>query len=297
MLKIKNSTLFIDNLLYLGYYIGGENDIMKYKMIVSDFDGTFIRDDFTYSKALAEGVKRYTQKGGKFMFATGRMTCSIKPYCLELGLKGELVKYQGASIEDIESGNRLFSCPIAWETALEVGEWIEKQRHYYQLYDFDKFITEHHTEYTDIYKSYSCFDPIILGQPITKYIKESKFDPIKMMIMTEPENVQAIIDQMQALFGDKLLFNTSLKWLVEMININTNKGRAVEWVAKRNGIKREEIICIGDASNDADMIKYAGLGVVVENGSAYAKRFADEIAPSNNQDGVLHIIKKYGLEE
>lgn len=270
---------------------------MKYKMIVSDFDGTFIRDDFTYSDKLAEGVKKYVAKGGKFMFATGRMTCSIRPYCLDLGLKGEVIGFQGASIEDIESGERIATCLIAHEIALKTAEWIEKEGHYYQLYDFEKFIVAQHTPYTDIYKSYSCQDPLILGYPITKYLKERKFSPIKMMIMTEPQKVQGIIEQMKAIFGDKILFNTSLKWLVEMINIDINKGKAVETVAKMHGIKREEIICIGDASNDAEMIKYAGLGVVVANGSEYAKRFADVIAPSNNEDGVLHIINKYGLEE
>jgi len=270
---------------------------MKYKMIVSDFDGTFIKDDFTYSKEQAEAVRKYVDKGGKFMFATGRMTCSIMPYCLELGLKGEVITYQGASIQDIVSGEKIATCTIDWQDALQVARWIEARSHYYQLYDFDKFIIKEATPYTDIYRSYSCFDPLVLGYPITQYIVENKFAPIKMMIMTEPERVEGIIVEMNKVFGDTLLFNTSLKWLVEMVNRKVNKGTAVEQVAQMYGIKREEIICIGDASNDAPMIEYAGLGVVVANGSDYAKSFADEIAPSNNEQGVMHIIKKYGLGE
>jgi len=270
---------------------------MKYKMIVSDFDGTFIKDDFTYSKELADTVARYIEKGGKFMFATGRMTCSIMPYCLELGLKGEVVTYQGAAIQDIQTGARIATCTIDWQEALRVAQWIEERSHYYQLYDFDKFIIKEVTPFTSIYRTYSCFDPQVLGYPLTQYIIANKFNPIKMMIMTQPEQVEGIIAELNKTFGDTLLFNTSLKWLVEMVNRKVNKGVAVELVAQRHGIKREEIICIGDASNDAEMIEYAGLGVVVANGSDYVKRFADELAPSNNEQGVMHIIKKYGLGE
>ena len=41
------------------------------------------------------------------------------------------------------------------------------------------------------------------------------------------------------------------------------------------------------------MIENAGLGVAMENGSPVLKDLADEIAPSNDNDGVACIIKKY----
>lgn len=270
---------------------------MKYKMIVSDFDGTFIKDDFTYSKQLAEAVKKYTARGGKFMFATGRMTCSILPYCEQLGLKGEVVTYQGSAIEDIQTREKIATCLIDWQDALKAAEWIEAHSLYYQLYDFDKFIIQEVTPYTDVYTSYSCFAPQVLGYPISEYIRANKFCPIKMMIMVDPEKVNGIIKEMDKQFGDVLLFNSSLKFVVEMVNNKVNKGSAVEMVAQRHNIAREEVICIGDASNDIAMIKYAGLGVVVANGSDEIKCYADEIAPSNNEQGVLYIINKYGLQE
>ncbi|MFI3229883.1 MAG: HAD hydrolase family protein, partial [Bacillota bacterium] len=68
-------------------------------------------------------------------------------------------------------------------------------------------------------------------------------------------------------------------------------------LAKKHGIKREEIICIGDSLNDAPMIAYAGLGAVVANGSDAAKAYADIIVPSCQDDGVAYTIRKYGLGE
>lgn len=270
---------------------------MKYKLIVSDFDDTFIKDDHTYSKDLVDTVHRYIDKGGKFMIATGRMIESIRPACIDIGLKGEVIGFQGAVIADIESGTELLSHPIEWEKALEIAKWVEKKGYYYHIYNNDNFIVKRVTFQTRIYLKYAKTNPIRLRYPLSKYIEENKFSPIKMMILARPNMVDKIIDEMTREFGETMLFNTSKKWIVEMINKKTDKGKAVSWVADRHKIKREEIICIGDSANDVAMIKYAGLGVVVENGSDYAKKYADIIAPSNENEGVSYIIKKYGLEE
>ena len=60
-------------------------------------------------------------------------------------------------------------------------------------------------------------------------------------------------------------------------------------------IKDDEIIAIGDNFNDIEMIKNAGLGVAMNNGSPVAKEVARVIAPSNDQDGVAMVLEQYVL--
>ena len=50
---------------------------------------------------------------------------------------------------------------------------------------------------------------------------------------------------------------------------------------------------MGDGFNDVSMVKYAELGVAMENGCDAIKEIADIIAPSNENDGVSVIIEKY----
>ena len=85
----------------------------------------------------------------------------------------------------------------------------------------------------------------------------------------------------------------SKPFIIEIIPHGINKGLAVEFIAKRHGIKREEIICIGDSENDLTMIEYAGLGVCVASGSSVAKEKADVIAPSCNDDPIKWLIDTY----
>ena len=45
--------------------------------------------------------------------------------------------------------------------------------------------------------------------------------------------------------------------------------------------------------NDIDMLTSVGLGVVMENAKEKVKQYADEIAPSNDKNGVAYILNKY----
>ena len=59
------------------------------------------------------------------------------------------------------------------------------------------------------------------------------------------------------------------------------------------GINRDEIIAIGDEENDLSMIKYAGLGVAMENAKEIVKQHANYITLSNDENGVGEVIKKF----
>lgn len=270
---------------------------MKYKMIVADCDDTMLNSSRTYSEHFRNTLHRYIDSGGKFVIATGRMTPAVLPFCYDLGLKGEVITYQGAVTADIASGEIIDISHFTFEDALELALHIEELGHYYHIYHDDMFYVKNTTAYSERYARLSKVQYKELNYDISKFINENKICPVKMMIITEENNVMPLIEELKQKFSEKFLFNTSKKWMVEVVPIIVNKGIAVSKLANKYGIKREEVICIGDSLNDLAMIEYAGLGVVVANGSKEAKAAADIIAPSNDDDGVAYIINKYGFLE
>ena len=56
------------------------------------------------------------------------------------------------------------------------------------------------------------------------------------------------------------------------------------------GIHREEIMAVGDGSNDIAMLREVGLGVAMENGHESVKEAADYITKTNNEAGVAKAI-------
>ena len=77
----------------------------------------------------------------------------------------------------------------------------------------------------------------------------------------------------------------------------TTKGNAVQMLAKKLNIKKEEIMCIGDSGNDLSMLNEAGLAVVMGNAEDDIKKYADFITDSNENSGVAMVINKFILNK
>lgn len=61
------------------------------------------------------------------------------------------------------------------------------------------------------------------------------------------------------------------------------------------GIKPEEIIAFGDAENDLEMIRFAGIGVAMGNAEESVKAVADYITADIDDDGIEKALKHYNL--
>ncbi|AYO29635.1 hypothetical protein D2962_02555 [Biomaibacter acetigenes] len=76
-----------------------------------------------------------------------------------------------------------------------------------------------------------------------------------------------------------------------------SKETAVDFLIKRFGIERSQVIDIGDNYNDIDMLKYAGLGIAMGNASDEVKKHADFVTSTNDEDGVACALKKFIFDE
>lgn len=70
--------------------------------------------------------------------------------------------------------------------------------------------------------------------------------------------------------------------LLEVQDAKMNKGVALHAICRQNGFGPYEVAAFGDASNDNEMLKEAGLGVCMFNGLPDTKASADEISRLDN---------------
>ena len=81
---------------------------------------------------------------------------------------------------------------------------------------------------------------------------------------------------------------------LEIIPRGLSKGNALVQLAQRLGIPIENTVAAGDAANDLSMLRAAGAGVAMCNGTDEAKAAADAVTcRDNNHDGIAEIIEKY----
>ncbi len=109
---------------------------MKYKLFMSDFDGTLKcpTADAVSEKNL-QAIARYRAAGGTFVVCTGRMLSSILPVLRGLGVSEGLVSaYQGATIADIATGKLLKDGAFEFDDALKTVRLLESLNQHVHVY-------------------------------------------------------------------------------------------------------------------------------------------------------------------
>ncbi len=85
---------------------------------------------------------------------------------------------------------------------------------------------------------------------------------------------------------------SSVTHLTEMINEEAGKASGLRFVCEMLGIPQERTVAAGDADNDIDMIRWAGLGVAVANASPNCLAAADLVIGSNDDNSVAKLIRE-----
>lgn len=266
-----------------------------YKLIALDMDGTLLKEDKTISKVTQEAIQKAKDQGVKIVLASGRPVEGIHRYLEQLNLmSGEdfVVSYNGAIVQNTKTKEVVSHTVLTGRDLHELYALSKKLGVNIHAFSQEGCITPKLTKY-------SILEGEINGIPVVEKnyetIQESE-EIIKIMMVDEPERLQKAIDQLPAYLYEKYTIVRSAPFFLEFLNKEVNKGVGVEALANSLGIKREEVICMGDAGNDEHMIRYAGLGVAMGNAFDEIKAIADFVTKSNDEDGVAHVIEQFVLK-
>jgi hydroxymethylpyrimidine pyrophosphatase-like HAD family hydrolase len=83
--------------------------------------------------------------------------------------------------------------------------------------------------------------------------------------------------------------------LVDVLHAHVSKGHALATWARMRGYRREEVMAVGDNLNDAEMLEYAGVAVVMGNSVEELKRDGWFVTGTNDEAGVASAIERYAL--
>lgn len=266
---------------------------MKYKLIVSDYDGTLIKKDGTISPTQISTIHDYISRGGIFAIITGRMTASILPLAKKLGLSGLIASFNGGEVTDMETGKHLYSHFIPCETAVEIFKITEQENAYTQGYRQEQYFYSYHTWVSDLYENLTGVKGVELKQNLSEHFKLNNYSTHKILVMDKKEILDRVYPKLLP-FANKLNVIRSNDTQIEITDKNTSKAGALKYLAEKFNIDISQTIAVGDGGNDASMIAFAGLGIAVSNAEELAKQSAKVVLEySNDQNAVEHIIKKY----
>ena len=85
----------------------------------------------------------------------------------------------------------------------------------------------------------------------------------------------------------------STPYFCEITNNEAKKSCAVEFLSNLWGIKKEEILTIGDQNNDIELLKSGGIAVAMGNGTPELKSCADFVTDTIDNDGFVKAVEKF----
>lgn len=267
-----------------------------YKLIALDMDGTLLNKNHKISKENKEAIKKAREKGTKVVLASGRPIDGLEKYLKELDLITEedyVMSFNGSLVQKVKSKEAIVKTALKGSDLLYLYE-LSKELNV-DIHGFSKLgcITPRMNPYSDIEGELNDIKVHLVDFDTIN----PKEDIIKVMMVDEPKKLDEAMRLLPEEVFEKYNVVKSAPYFLEFMNKETSKGTALKVLADELGLKKEEIIGVGDAGNDLDMIKYAGLGVAMGNGFEEVKAVANFITKTNEEHGVAHVIEKFILNQ
>lgn len=267
---------------------------MSYKMIVLDLDDTLLRDDHTISARTKEALMKAQELGVKVVLASGRPTYGMRHIAQELNL-GQygsfILSFNGGKIINCSSEEEMFSSTLSPKAVQQLYELSVREEVYIHTYIGDEIITQDENPYTDI-------EAKLTGLPIKIvpiFVNEVNEPVVKCLMVGPPEQLKEVEKKLQVELEEEFSIMRSKPYFLEFTEKGVTKGTSLNQLIQACGIKREEVIAIGDSYNDMSMIEFAGFGVAMGNAPDDIKEIANFVTDTNMNDGVAKVVEEYIL--
>jgi Cof subfamily protein (haloacid dehalogenase superfamily) len=273
------------------------------RLLALDLDGTLMDDRMVIkSSRVRRAITAAQQRGVVVTLATGRMLAFTVPFARELGIVAPLICYQGGLIQAPDSDVPLYHATMEPALMREVLEWRDGRDWQFVLYAGHDIFLDKRRHPQSFYHGCTIDVRDMLGEhaiwvdDLSSVITgEERHEPIKFVIIVEPHEADLVQQDLQQQFGDRLEVTRSHAIIIEGNPSGVSKGDALRRLAAHLGVPQAQVMAIGDQDNDISMVRWAGLGVAMGNGSQAAKAAADWIAPPVAEDGAAVAIERFVL--
>jgi len=192
------------------------------RAVAMDLDRTILPETLELRPRLIAAVKAVAAGGVVPIVATGRMLRSSRPFALQLGVTAPLICYQGALIADPQSGEWLRHEPMPVPLAREVIEACRKRDQHCNVYVDDELYVDELNVYALEYARHAKLEAHPVGD-LERWLTQPT---TKIVVVGEPELLDALQVELRAQFGDRLFIAKSLPFFLEVAQPGVSKGSA-----------------------------------------------------------------------
>jgi Cof subfamily protein (haloacid dehalogenase superfamily) len=291
---------------------------MSIRLLALDLDGTLLnsRGELPERNLLAIAAAR--RKGVRVALVTGRRFRDARPLALELGLDVPVISHNGALTKHARTLETVAARLLPLAAAREVLR-IGRENKMDALVSDDPhgagvMVYDYQSDDNPALAKYIAWSRRIHGEEAAESIRrvaslEDYLDhaPVHITFSGSVARMQHLGERLMEELGAgvKILSTVYPKpdfALLDVLHPEVSKGEGCEAAAREQGLRREEVMAIGDNFNDLEMLQYAGTSVLMGNAADSLRALLEDRADcytttTNDEDGVAVAIEKFILQE
>lgn len=270
------------------------------RLIGLDLDGTVFDDAKRISPRNLAAIEAAVQAGIIVLPATGRTATGVPAAFTSIpGVRYALTS-NGASVVDLQTGEHLVDQPFSLEYSLRVYDALAPHGGVFSLFVGGKsYATKADNDLIDV----------LVPENLRDYFRKTRIEvpDLRTVLQERVGEVEKFsvmyptVEQRDAAWRDvtaacpEIEATSSLGSNIELNAPGVNKGSGLLTLAEKLGLRRDQVMAMGDSGNDLSMIQAAGLGVAMGNATPEILAAANAVTADNNHDGVALAIEKYAL--
>ena len=248
-----------------------------------DVDGTlFSHQTNRVPPSTREAIAALQARGILCIIATGRHPIELAAVPLEDIPFDAYLLMNGQMMQDGQR-NMLFSVPVSGKMKQTLVQHFEQKL-------YPALILEEN----DIYLNYIC-DRVMEAQahfnlPTPKIHAYTGNEIYQFCLYITGEEESFLAD-----IADECIITRWHNYGIDLLAKGGGKMVGIRRYLDSIGVAPEEIIAFGDGENDAEMLRFAGIGVAMGNAEETTKAAADYVTADIDDDGIAKALKHFHL--
>ncbi len=271
---------------------------MNVKLVATDLDETLLQEDGTVSAYTHAVLRRAIDAGVEVVIASGRAYDSLPKELLAVKGIRYAITSNGCAINAVPSGERLHAFLM---TEQSVEQCLALLVDYPDcpvtvFYNGVPYANADYVQFPEKYGMEGFLASYIrtTRTPVADVFAfarahKSEIDSINVNCANTAAR-DAMIAKISARVGE-ILCVSSTERLVEVVSAQAGKGAGLRYLCEMLDIDAKDVVACGNANNDVDMLRFAGVGVAVANASDDCRAAADVITAANTADGVARYLE------
>ena len=260
------------------------------KLIATDMDGTLLDSEKRMPRDIVRVVHDLRARGVRMIIASGRQYATL---VRDFGdLAPELIFFAENGTVIMEGGKQLFTAPIDKAQVRRIVERTRGMQGVHAVLCRPEHAVIEAGAPEVFYRNVNMYYASTRVVPDLLAACDAFDDVCKIAFYDEGDAEHHSYPLLREWFSDRLAVILSGYSWVDLMLPGVHKGSAMQKMQELMGVSPEACMAFGDYLNDKELLEAVGESYAMDNALPELKAIARYVAPSNDEDGVMRVIKE-----